>query len=242
MRSSNPVFGNIERSASYASTAEQASYQGITIKTAFMLLLAAGTGFFAITSIDANLLITLLIPAFIVALISVMVATFVPRLAMPFAILYALAEGIILGLVTAIANWYAPGAAYTAIIGTATIFGVMLFLYSSRTIRVTSRFRTIMFSVLISILLVIITVTIINLVNPAIFAGASIGLMIGISVFLIIFGALMLALDFDRAESIVSSGADKRYEWVVALGLMVTLVWIYFEILRLILILSSRRS
>jgi uncharacterized YccA/Bax inhibitor family protein len=139
-------------------------------------------------------------------------------------------------------NSYAPGAGITAIIGTATIFFVMLFLYSSRTIRVTSRFRRIMFSILISILLVFITTFIINLINPGIFGDASIGLLVGISIFLIIFGALMLALDFDRAESIVESGADKRYEWVVAIGLMVTLVWIYMEILRLILILSSRRN
>ena len=52
----------------------------------------------------------------------------------------------------------------------------------------------------------------------------------------------MLTLDFDRAETVVSSGADKRYEWMIAMGLMVTIIWLYFEIIRLILILSSRRN
>jgi uncharacterized YccA/Bax inhibitor family protein len=72
--------------------------------------------------------------------------------------------------------------------------------------------------------------------------GNSYGLAIGISVFLIIYGALMLTLDFDRAEAIVSSGADKKYEWMVALGLMVTIVWLYIEILRLIMIVASKRD
>jgi len=58
---------------------------------------------------------------------------------------------------------------------------------------------------------------------------------------LIIFGALMLALDFDRAEMIVENGADKSYEWIVAVGLMVTIVWIYIELLRFLAIFASSR-
>jgi uncharacterized YccA/Bax inhibitor family protein len=117
----------------------------------------------------------------------------------------------------------------------------MLFLYTSRTIRVTSGFRRIMMSILFSILIMFVIFSILSM-TTTIFVNANPMIGIGISLFLIVFAALMLALDFDRAEAIVEAGADKRYEWVVALGLMVTIVWIYFEILRLVLIISSRRN
>jgi len=136
-----------------------------------------------------------------------------------------------------------PGAPYAAIIATTAIFFVMLFLYSSRIIRVTTRFRKIMYAVLFGILFFFIGFGLMSLfVDMNAIFGNSYGLAIGISVFLIVYGALMLTLDFDRAEAIVSSGADKKYEWMVALGLMVTIVWLYIEILRLIMIVASKRD
>jgi uncharacterized YccA/Bax inhibitor family protein len=242
MRSSNPVFANIERSASYTS-AEAASYRGITLKTFILLGIAVLTGFYAITSLPAETFMSLLVASVIVALIAVLIATFVPSLAMPMSIVYAAAEGVLLAMITLVAHTFVPGAPYAAIIATTAIFFVMLFLYSSRIIRVTTRFRKIMYAVLFGILFFFIGFGIMSLfVDMNAIFGNSYGLAIGISVFLIIYGALMLTLDFDRAEAIVSSGADKKYEWMVALGLMVTIVWLYIEILRLIMIVASKRD
>lgn len=164
-------------------------------------------------------------------------------LAMPAAFVYAAAEGVVLGMFTLLAEAYAPGAATAAIVATATIFFVMLFLYSSRIIRVTTRFRKIMYSILFGVLFFFIISGLIQL-----FTGYSIMMTDGafnyisilVTGFMIIYGAFLLTLDFDRAESIVSSGADKRYEWIVSIGLMVTIIWLYIEILRLLIILSSR--
>jgi uncharacterized YccA/Bax inhibitor family protein len=199
MRSSNPVFATIERSESYAGS-EAASYVGIIGKTLLLFLVAILTGYYAIstaTSIEA--LVPLLIISFIVALISVIVASRSVRLAMPFAFVYALAEGIILGFITYIAEQFAPGIALTAIMGTASIFLVMLFLYTSRTIRVTPRFRKIMISTLLAIFLFFILFMFANLFTGGALSaliGNNYGLMIGISAFLIIYGALMLTLRF----------------------------------------------
>ena len=55
-------------------------------------------------------------------------------------------------------------------------------------------------------------------------------------------GALMLTLDFDRAESVVKMGLPKHYEWTVSLGFMVTLIWIYYNILRLAVTVMSRNN
>jgi uncharacterized YccA/Bax inhibitor family protein len=249
MRSSNPVFSKIERDASY-SVANEATYGGITLKTILLLFLAVVSGTTVISlalegTIPAASFGGLLIGSMIVALISVLIASISPRLAMPFAILYALSEGLLLGFVTMIFDAMFPGVALTAVLATTTIFVVMLFLYSSRTIRVTSRFRKIMYTALFSILILSIVFGILSFTNSPLVSsiiGDYFMFSLIISGVLIIFGALMLTLDFDRAEMIVESGADKRYEWVVAVGLMVTIVWIYIQLLRFLAILASRRD
>jgi uncharacterized YccA/Bax inhibitor family protein len=163
---------------------------------------------------------------------------------MPFSIVYALSEGVLLGFLTAIIEGIFPGVAITAVVATATIFGVMLFLYSSRTIRVTSRFRKIMYTALFSILILSILFGVFSWVAPSLIANVQLNGSIALLITgaLVIFGALMLTLDFDRAERIVEGGASKQYEWVVAIGLMVTIVWIYIELLRFLAILASRRN
>ncbi|MCR3906696.1 MAG: Bax inhibitor-1/YccA family protein [Tenericutes bacterium] len=237
MRSSNPVFRSLERSEAYVGS-EAATYRGIIGKTALLLITAVISGYLSLMLIPAEMFYPALIAAFIIALISVLVATRSPRLAMPFSLIYAISEGFILGVVTLIFEMMVPGVAFAALIGTGSIFTVMLFLYSSRTIRVTPRFRKIMYSVLLSIMLFFVLSLIFGLTS--IFFTSQYALLI--SGVLIVFGALMLTLDFDRAEMIVESGADKSYEWMVSVGLMVTIVWIYFELLRFLAILSSRRN
>lgn len=244
MRSSNPVFRTLERSEAYVGT-EAASYRGIVGKTGLLLITAILSGYLFLYSINNGLIpvssvYPLLIGSVVVALISVIVSTRSIRFAAPAAITYALAEGVLLGLITVIADAYAPGAALAAVVATASIFTVMLFLYSSRTIRVTERFRRIMYSVLMGFLFFIVIGFIINLVSPGLLVLNSPLLLIISGVF-IIYGALMLTLDFDRAEMIVESGADRSYEWMVAVGLMVTIVWIYIELLRFLMIIANSR-
>jgi uncharacterized YccA/Bax inhibitor family protein len=240
MRSSNPVFRNLEKTEVF-STSVTATYTGIVAKTAIMLLTAVITGFLAVNFIG-ELTYPLLIVSMIVAFISVMVAIRSPRLAPTFAMIYAIAEGVLLGVITLIFEIMFPGVAITAVIGTASIFTVMLFLYSSRTIRVTPRFRKIMYGILLGILLFFVSSMLINLFASAPIIIFSDSLTLVISGLLIIFGAFMLTLDFDRAEQIVNGGYGKEYEWMVAVGLMVTIVWIYLELMRFLAIIASNRN
>ncbi|PKK98531.1 MAG: hypothetical protein CVV57_06250 [Tenericutes bacterium HGW-Tenericutes-2] len=238
MRSSNPVFRSIERSEAYAST-EAASYRGIVLKTGGLLLTAVLSGYLSLVYLQ-EILYPLFIASIFIALIAVIIASVAPRVAAPFAIIYALAEGVVLGLVTVIFESMAPGVALAAVVATGAIFTVMLFLYSSRTIRVTPRFRKVMYGVLLGFLLFIVLGFIMSLAGVAI--EFSNPMLLGISAIFIVFGALMLTLDFDRAEMIVESGADRTYEWVVAVGLMVTIVWIYLELLRFLVIIFGNRN
>lgn len=241
MRSSNPVFSQLEkhRDDIYVDS-KTASYLGITIKTLILFLVAVASAFLTVHLLNTNPegWAALLIPASVIAFISVWLGTLFVRLSPLFSILYGAAEGVILGSITAIANMIAPGIGLAALIATGVIFGVMLLLYTSRTIRVTSRFRTVMFGTLISILIF----SIISALFLQNLLAENFVLMLIISAIYIIVGALMLALDFDRAQSVVEMGADKRHEWVVSLGLMVTIVWIYVELIRFLIIMFARKD
>lgn len=236
---SNPVFRSIEKETGYVGE-RTASYLGVGIKIGSMFLLALLGAVFAnrlmITGQESRLM-GLIGVASITAFISVLVGTLFVRLAAPFALLYSAAQGVVIGTLTIIIDAQIPGAAVTAAVATAVIFGVMLLLYSVRAIRVTPKFRKIMFGIILSILVF----SVLSIFIPSISAVFSnnIGLALLLSGFFIIYGAFMLTLEFDRAEMIVSNGADKKYEWTIAMGLMVTVIWIYVEILRLLLILAS---
>ncbi|MDY0075508.1 MAG: Bax inhibitor-1/YccA family protein [Acholeplasmataceae bacterium] len=244
MRTSNPVFRQLERSEAYVGS-EAASYRGIIFKTAILLISAVISGFLFIYGVGTGfipfeMVVPMLVGSFILAFISVIVSSRSVRFAAPFALIYALSEGIVLGLITTLIDLIAPGVAVAALLATAAIFTVMLFLYSSRTIRVTPRFRRMMYSILLGILLFVVLGLVLPLFGVAI--QFTDGIILLVSGVMIVVGAFMLTLDFDRAEMIVEGGMDKSYEWMVAVGLMVTLVWIYIELLRFLAILSRNRS
>ncbi|NLL69312.1 MAG: Bax inhibitor-1/YccA family protein [Acholeplasmataceae bacterium] len=252
-KSSNPVFKNLEKRAD-ASVVQAATLTGISLKTIILLVFAFGSaiasvifGLRAVTipgegvvfQVESWLLAVLGI-SFFTSFISVMIANFFPRVAMPFSILYAVGQGAFLGVITAIINAFIPGAAVTALIGVGSIFLVMLVLYTSRAFRVTNKFRKVMFASLIGILLASLVSMVLSLFKIVIIQSYPIAIIL--TILLIIFGAFMLMLDFDYAERITQHGFPKQYEWIAALGLMVTLVWIYVQVLRLIVLVAGRRE
>lgn len=239
MKSSNPMF-RIRTDQDVTSTT-QASYLGITLKTGILLLLALVAGVFSATLLKEGNegLYGILTASIVVSFISVIVASFSVRLAAPFTILYALAEGVLLGVLIVIANQFAPGVGSIAGITTAVIFVVMYGLYSTKRFRVTPRFRRTMFGILISFLVMSLMMA---LFGRLFFIEFSPALLMVISALLIVYGAFMLTLDFDHASRIVESGADKRYEWRVSLGLLLSIVWIYIEVLRLLVLFASRKD
>lgn len=241
MKSSNPVFRTVDET--YASS-NTASYLGITIKTSLLLLAAvfAAIGANFLLKNNQDSLFVLLGASGIVAFASVLLGIFIPRLAAPFAILYSVAQGFTLGFLTIVLNSVLPGIGYIAISATLVIFGVMLLLYSSRTIRATNKLKKFMFGTIFGILAFSLVMLLFSFILPTVtstFLSNPFVIVLS-SVFFIGYGAFMLILDFDRAEQLVQSGADKKYEWTVALGLMVTIVWIYIEVLRLLSYIMSK--
>lgn len=154
---------------------------------------------------------------------------------------YAAAEGLMLGGISAIAESAFSGIVLQAVAGTFAAFFSMLILYRLGIIRATEKFRSVVFISTLSVFVVYL----INFIGS--FFGYSVpGLMdnsmlgIGISLLVIVIAALNLILDFDFIEQGARNFLPKDAEWFGAFGLMVTLVWLYFEILRLLMKFQSR--
>lgn len=245
--SSNPVFAKIERDIVDVQ-GYGASYKGITLKTLLLLLLVVVSGVASLLLLVnyTNVFIALFFVAMILGFISVMIASASPRLAPTFSIIYALCEGMWLGTLTLIVSLAIPEfpVAFVAVLVTLGIFVAMLVLYSTKLVVASSRFRRVMFGISFSIIAVFITVGIVSLFDNslwyAMFGNAYSPLVLFITLLLILYGSFMLVINFDNAKMIVSTGADKKYEWVVSLGLLVSIIYIYVQVIRLIIIIYAR--
>lgn len=160
-----------------------------------------------------------------------------------FTLIYSVFEGLFLGVVSGFANIYVPGAIFIAAGATLGIFLIMLGLYSIKAVRVTNRFLKVMMVLGIGILIFIPINIILYLAAPGFFGSKEyLYISIAISVGLIIYGAFMLTIDFEHCRNLVENQIDKKHEWQAALGLLLTIVWIYVEIIRLIIIIAANRD
>lgn len=179
-------------------------------------------------------------PVIIATFVLSMVLIFKPKTAPYLAPVYAAGEGLLLGTISAIFEVRFPGIIIQAVLGTAGVFTALLLAYKSKMIPVTENFRLGVVAATGGVALVYLIDIIMRAfgVNvPFIHENGMVG--IGISLVVIIIAALNLVLDFDFIEKGAESGAPKYMEWYAAFGLLVTLVWLYLEILRL---LSKGRS
>ncbi len=155
--------------------------------------------------------------------------------------MYALLEGLVLGSISAILEVRFPGIAIQAVSLTFGTLVVLLLAYRSGLIPVTEKFRLGIVAATGGIALFYIVEIVLGFFGihfTSINGSGAIG--IGFSIFVVIIAALNLVLDFDFIETGVRVGAPKYMEWYGAFGLMVTLIWLYFEILRLLSKLRSR--
>lgn len=178
-----------------------------------------------------------LIGAFILSIIIIFKKNLAPYLSPGYAIL----EGLALGSISVLANAYYPGIVFQALCLTFIVATIMLILYRFKVIQATQKFKSVIFIATASIAvfyLVSIVLSFFGISSPA-YASTPLG--IGISVFVVIIAALNLIIDFDFIEKGAEYQSPKYMEWYGAFGLMVTLVWLYIEILRLLIKIAGRR-
>ncbi len=173
-------------------------------------------------------------------LIVVLISSFRPQYSPTLAPVYAGLEGLFVGAISAMYAYAFNGIVFQAVTLTMAVFFLMLFIYKSGIIKVTSKFRTGVVMATGGILVVYLLTWVLSMFGinmPYLHEGGLIG--IGISLLIVGVAALNLLLDFDNFEKGEQYGAPSYMEWFSAMGLLVTLVWLYIEILRLIAIFSS---
>lgn len=165
----------------------------------------------------------------VLALIISFKANLAPYLALP----YAACEGLAIGGLSAVLERRYPGIAIQAVALTFGVLASMLLAYKSGLIRVTQRFRAIVVGATGAVMLLYLLSAVLGLFHVSVpFLYSSSPLSLGISLVIIAVAALNLVLDFDMIESGVAQGVPRYMEWYGAFGLLVTLVWLYLEILR----------
>lgn len=171
----------------------------------------------------------------------VIALSFRPKWAKFLAPIYAIAQGFFVGSISRAYETMQDGIVLQAIGGTIAVFAVMLFLYRTNVIKVTERFRRVIIGATLGIMALYLVSIVMNLFGASIgFINEPSALGIGFSVVVCAIAAFNLALDFDFIERGAQMRLAKDYEWVAAIGLLVTLVWLYLEILRLLAKLNQR--
>ena len=242
IRSGNPAlstktFENLTSASSNVMTID-----GTVNKTAIsmgILLLAA---YYTYSNAIMSFVLVGFIGGFILALLTIFKKEWAPT-TVP---IYALLEGLALGGVSKIyENAFEPGIVPQAIMLTLGILFALLFAYKSKIIQATENFKLGVFAAtagigvvyLISFLMSLFGGGGLPIMNPA----NSSMLSVGFSLFVVIIASLNLVMDFDFIEAGAAKGAPKYMEWYGAFGLLVTLIWLYLEIIRLLAKLNSRK-
>jgi uncharacterized YccA/Bax inhibitor family protein len=217
--------------------------QGTAAKAVGMLVVLGVCAAVAWTQVlNHELSAGLLMGSAIGGLILALATAFKPTWAPVTAPLYAAAEGFFLGAISSLINIRYPGIAMQAVAFTFGTAATMLVLYSTRMVRVTEPFIRMVVAATGALCLVYMISFLLNMFGvsfPYLHDSGPIGLLV--SVVAIGLAAMNLLLDFDFIETQSNRGAPKSLEWYGAFGLMVTLVWLYIEILRLLMKLQDRR-
>jgi uncharacterized YccA/Bax inhibitor family protein len=182
-----------------------------------------------------------ILPALLVGLGVAVLTFFKPRLARFTGPVYALVEGVLLGAISHVYNLRFGGIVVQAVGLTVAVFGIVLFLYATRIIKVTDKLRMGIVAATGAVFLVYMVSLVLRLFGadvPFIHDATPIGIIISLVV--VVIAAMNLLLDFDFIEQGAAKGAPKYMEWYGAFGLVVTIVWLYLELLRLMSKLRSR--
>ncbi len=242
IRSGNPALRKKTFENLTTSSDEVMTLDGAVNKTAIsmgILLLAA---YYTYSNAIMDYVVIGFIGGFILAIVTIFKKEWSP-ITVP---IYALLEGLALGGISKIyAEAFEPGIVPQAIMLTLGILFALLFAYKTKIIKATENFKLGIFAATAGIAIVYLISFLMSIFGggglPVMDPANSSMLSIGFSLFVVVIASLNLVMDFDFIEEGAANGAPKYMEWYGAFGLLVTLIWLYLEILRLLAKLSSRR-
>lgn len=251
-QSSNPVFGRAPslQPQSFGApgfpspaqvediyrTPQRLTIDDVVMRTSMLLAVVVAVGAVAwVTDAPQGLVMLAAIAGLVLALVNI----FKRQVSPPLVLAYAACEGYFLGGVSAFFQ-NTPGyegLPLQAAVGTATIFGGVLFLYKNKVLRATPKFTKIVMGAFLGLFGLLVLNLLINVFDGS---GSGLGLRDGsplailFSVAFIAIGSMTFVLDFDQAERMVEAGVPEKESWRIAFGLVVGLVWLYLELLRLL--------
>ena len=242
MQSNNPILTRVEVAADYS---QPMTIAGAVQKSALLTMIAAVIGlglfFYSFISQQISIAYAAAVVGAIGAFVLGLITTFKPQTARMLAFPFAFFEGAFLGGASVIFQIKFPGVPLQALLATFVTSLVMFALYRMQVIRATEKFKAVVLSASIAIGIIFIVQIGLNLIFsssiPHLFESNWLG--IGFAVFVVIIAALSLILDFDLIESGARNQAPKAMEWVCAIALLATLVWMYYSFMRLLSLLQS---
>ncbi len=221
--------------------------QGTVNKTSILLILvtlSASYTWHMYYSGQGDMLMPWTIGGAIAGFVFAMVTIFKKQWSPVTAPIYAICEGLFIGGISSLFDAKYPGIALQAVMLTFGTLAALLGAYKTGLIRATDNFKRGVVAATGGIALLYLATIVMGFFNvhilPSIYGSGPIG--IGFSIFVVIIAAMNLVIDFDFIEQGSQLGAPKYLEWYGAFSLLVTLVWLYLEILRLLAKLNSRRS
>lgn len=224
------------------------THEDVVMKTAISLfvLIVGGTLSWWATSLSYSVGLALMTGGLLVGLVLAMVNIFSKTIRPALILAYAAAEGVALGALSAVTEAAIPGVVIQAVIATAVVFGVTLLLFSSGVVRNSPKLMKFTLIALLGIILSRVVIWVLGSIGwigtaaagtePTIF-GLPLGLVI--SLVAVVIGTLCLISDFDQAKVGVEQGAPAKYAWSCAFGIMITVVWLYVEILNIFARINS---
>ncbi len=240
----NPVFNSKAVENAATDMTQAMTINGTIMKTLLLLLVAfigAGATIYELLVGHVDKVMIIATTAFFVGFILAFVIIFIPKTAPYLSPIYAFAEGSLLGAITMMFEAKYPGIAINAIGLTFLSLFSMLALYRMNLVRATAKFRQ---TIIIS-MFAILGLYLINFIGgffnfqiPMINSSGPIG--IAFSLIVVAIASFSFIIDFDNIETGARNFMPKLFEWYFAFGLMVTLVWLYLEILRLLSKLANR--
>ena len=255
-RSGNPALGPRFEEAYHATTATKTmSVAGTAFTTAFLVVVLIAGGAIGWSSavtpsgVDlgtgyANTTVTIpggfWLASFGAFLIGMYIVFNPGRAAVP-SILYALAEGFVLGAISAMFDAQTEGIVGAAVLATICVFLAALFMYVTRLVRPTRRMAFGVAAGIGGLCLLYLFVAVVSIFNwEWLYSDQFRSIGIIVSLIAVVLAALSFTLDFAAVEAGVEAGAPRHLQWYAAYGLLVTLVWLYLTLLRLLALLSRR--
>ena len=239
MRSGNPALSSKTFKNAVSTSDEKMTIEGTINKTAMSLLLLMATASYTWSNPSPGLLLFGMLGGFILALVTIFKKTWAPYTVSG----YALLKGFALGGISRFFELQYPGIVCQAVFLTFGILAALLLAYKSGLIKPTENFKLGVAAATGGILIVYVigfvasmfgsALPILSINNSSLFS-------IGFSLVVVVIASLNLVLDFDFIEEGADRGAPKYMEWYGAFGLLVTLIWLYIEMLHLLAKLRGR--